>query len=75
MPLIKLDLDAADVALARAQSELIVDLKAAAPLVEKGMCVRLALPVHKNGKVEVLDAGPTIITSISPKGNGAKRGQ
>ncbi|MEO7109935.1 MAG: hypothetical protein ABI183_05825 [Polyangiaceae bacterium] len=74
MPLIKLDLDVADAALTRAQSELIADLKASAPLVEKGMGITISLPLHKNGKIEVLDAGPVTATAISPRGLGAKRG-
>ncbi|RYE93808.1 MAG: hypothetical protein EOO75_03555 [Myxococcales bacterium] len=72
MPLLKLDLDTAEANLSRAHDGLLADLTRAAPLVEKGLGVRLQLPVKAGAKRELV-AGPVVVSSVSPGGAGARR--
>jgi len=73
MPLLKLDLDAAEAALTRAHDGLLADLKAAATLLERSMAIRIALPTSRSGGKEALQPGGARVTTVRPGGLGARR--
>ena len=70
-PLLKIELDAAEPALTRAQAGLVTELRASAAAMVKGFGVKLSIPVSAAGG---LTPAASVVTFVPPKSAGAKRG-